>query len=267
MARIIKYIPEQKEAGEKFPVVIGLPGFVGMLDGGRIERILKELNNYRIAGCGVLYDGIDEEREGERDRKVVCRFNLEDVTKNIEEAFKRIAEDERFDVNRSGALTTSISSCALNHAFVYNRLNGTNLKALAQISPWVSYKTYRTEAERKWLEMKLSQGMSEIPITSRFDSERGITRVIPAECAPELKKLDSIAELRENGYKKRFDIMTLLGNKDKTCSPDAMMEYHRALCGDDKNLIVFDGEDHNIPFERIVEPAISFFVENLILRN
>ena len=260
MGKIIKYIPDSPMPFGGFPAVIGLPGFVGTLEGGRIDAILKELCSKGTAGYGVLYDGIDEERITDRNRKVVCNFNLNSYTEDIRQAFERISEDERINLGGVGVLAASISGCVFAHALVNKKLNGITPRRYASVSPLVGYSSYRTERERRGLEMAIKEGiMKEIPITSPFDKERGIERVIPASCADELKALDSLSELRAGYSSRRMNVMTIIGGKDKTSNPKEMMDYHNALHGDGRNLLVFSDEDHNIPLNLMREKVIEFF--------
>lgn len=271
MAKIIKYLPKDIKPQRGFPALIGLPGFVGKLEGGRIDSILKSLTDKGIAGCGVLYDGIDEETNDDRNKKIVCNFSLESYIKDIEQAFQRLKEDEKIDTSRVGILASSISGAVFAYALARNRLSRIVPVAYASISPLVGYSSYANEATRAGLERAIAEGaMTEIPLpVSRFDRERNLRRVIPIACVSDLKTLDSIPELRDNYFNNGMEVLTLYGKSDNISSPAAIEQYHDALYGkkDDKHLIGFDGEGHDLPLELIQEPIVDFFTRNLLLRR
>ncbi len=133
------------------------------------------------------------------------------------------------------------------------------------MSPWVSFKTYSTEEKRNDLEYAIDNKLiTHIPLDqSKLDEERNIIRQLSISCAPELRRLDAIAELERNYHHKKMEIMTIFGKDDKISSPDAMRDYDRVLHGGNY-LIEFKGEGHATPAEKIIPHTNKFFEDYLI---
>ena len=253
----IKRFPEKGIVGErsKGPVIIGMPGFVGALEGGRIEDILSDLSEEGFVNYGLVFSDI--EMDG---NKVTCHVNFRNYLRDVDKTIKRVLSDPFVDPSRLAFLASSIGGAVFGHwAPRQNREEGSgvDIKRYASVSPIPGWSQYRTPEIRAYAET-----LPEIRITSPLDEERGIERVIPNSSLPEVKKFDAIKELRENYASDGMSVLTLFGRHDDIISGvEAIREYHEALGGNprDRNELVGYDCGHAIPNDLSKERIKAFF--------
>lgn len=251
------YSPKKSKKDEKMPAVLGMPGFVGTLKDGRVEQILQELSKKGIFGMGMLYDGIEK-----KGNKVVCDFNIRTYLKNMQEAFEILYDNPRVDNERVGVIASSISGAIFSYGIANKKTNGISPKAYIGISPLMGWQYYGNE-EQRYLLKKASEEklLDEFEITSIYDAQRNIKRVIPIKCVKEMEKIDGIIELRKNPPK-NLETLTLIGNLDERATPSSMERAHYALGGKPEDILRFM-TGHAIPIKEIKKPIIKFLERTL----
>ena len=238
-----------KEKQENQPVIIGMPGFVRTLRGGRIETILKEMSEEGYKGYGVIFDDIKR-----HDKIVHCHFNLDNYLKNVDEAFQQAKEDPETDSSRIGVIASSISGSVFAY---YLAQNNPDVNCYLSISPLVGWDYYRTEQERNY-----ALTLPFFPITTDNDKKKGIRRIVPSSSYDEMQKIDSFQALKYAEFT-GMNVMTLVGSADDVADPNSIKDYHKALGGTKKGLIEYQGIEHAIPLELSKETIKDFFRRNL----
>jgi len=242
-----------KKTKKQVPAILGMPGFVGTLKGGRIEQILQELSQRGILGLGMMYDGIEKNVN-----KVICNFNLKKYLKNMQKAFEILYNNPKIDNERIGVIASSISGAIFAYGIVNNKTNGISPKAYAGISPLMGWPYFGTEEQRYLLKIAAKRkAIDEFEITSVYDAQRGIKRVIPIECIKEMEEIDGIAELEKIPLK-NLEVLTLIGNLDERASPSSMERAHYALGGKPDGIRRYI-TGHALPIGDIKEPVVEFF--------
>ncbi len=254
----IKIYPSAKNEEGKKPAIIGMPGFVGTLEGGRIEKLFEEFAYNGVVCIGMMYDGIEHQGN-----KIVCKFNMDNYIKNMQEALEMTSRMPDVDTSRIGIISSSISGAVFASGLVNNRTSGITPKSYVSISPLLGWQYYKTPEFRTGAEQAIKAGIkTDLVITSVYDAERGIKRVIPLSCLDGVWNIDGLKELEKyppNG----MQVMTLVGCLDDTSSPESMRKYHERLGGAPKDLIEFEMEGHAIPFDKMRMPVASFLERTL----
>jgi len=254
----IKIYPSAKNGQEKKPAIIGMPGFVGTLEGGRIEKLFKEFAYNGVICIGMMYDGIEHQGN-----KVICNFNINTYIKNMQEAFEMISRMPNVDTNRIGVMASSISGAVFAYGLADNRTAGINPRSYVAISPLVAWQYYKTPEFRAGAEHAIKAGIKkDLIITSVYDAKRGIERVLPLSCLKGIEKVDGLREL-ESYSPNGMEVMTLVGCLDDTSSPESMRKYHEQLGGKPEDLVNFEMEGHAIDFNKMRVPVTSFLERTL----
>jgi len=251
------YSAKNSKKNEKIPAVLGMPGFVGTLKDGRVEQILQELTKKGIFGIGMMYDGIEK-----RGNKVTCNFNLEVYLQNMKEAFEILYNNPKVDNERVGIIASSISGAIFAYGIANNQTNGITPRAYVAISPLMGWEYFGNEEQRYLLKQARERKLlKDFEITSIYDAQRGIKRVLPVECTKEMEKIDGILELEKNPPKD-LETLTLIGSLDERASPGSMERAHYVLGGKPENLLRFI-TGHALPIDNIEKPIIKFFERTL----
>jgi mannose-6-phosphate isomerase-like protein (cupin superfamily) len=242
----------------KAPAIIGMPGFVERIDGGRIDTALDELSKEGFIGYSMQFKGVTSEES-----TVICNFNLESYLKDVKEVYDRALSDPDVDKERIGFLASSISGAIFPHFLARYPETNKSIRAYVAISPvmgWEHYADKATRDEIKSLGKKRLMGY--LSITSDYDEKRGIERVIPRRCFPELEKLDTMKAL-ENWLHNGMNVMTLVGINDIVTPSSSMKSYHAKLGGNPESLKEYPC-GHAIPLDLIREPVKEFFKSTLL---
>jgi hypothetical protein len=242
---------------EKKPAILGMPGFVKGLEGGRIDMIFEDLSKEMVC-MGMMYDGIEDSGS-----KVVCDFSLSRYMQNMKEAFEELSQHPNVDASRVGVIASSVSGAIFAYGLSNGATNGISPKCYVSVSPLVGWKYFGTEELRNALvNARDKKLIEEFPITSVYDAQRGITRVIPIRCLDEIEKIDGLQELanfKPNG----MSVMTLVGALDDRASAKSMGVYHEMLGGKSEHLLHYESEGHAIPIDKMKEPVEKFFRKHL----
>lgn len=250
MTEIKTFYPEKP--GE-FPLVIGLPGFVSTLEGGRTRDILSELPNHGIAGYGITYSGIKE-----KNGLITCNVSQKSFRRDLVKLIDEAIEDSRIDHSRISFFVSSISGGVLGD-YLANSSNPIKPLSIVSISPLLGgpyFLPEQTEEEREQM-----KNLPYVNISSPADKEQGIERRIPRNAFKEIAEIDALRDLRENYHGPPIKMLTIVGRKDKVADPVSIREYHKIIGGEDKYLVEIDC-GHAIPSQEIGSMIIRFFEEN-----
>lgn len=253
------YMPKG-EVREKHPVVIGIPGLVDSTETTRIDHILSTLADNGIVGVKYYHSGI--RREG---NVITCPIDHELLLTDFGETLKAIkgfAPGLKIYRSHIGVLASSIGAGIFGEYFARHDNPRGQINAFASISPLPGWNQYADfETRRRVLSSK-----GEIDITSKWDKEKGIQRVIPHKSLSDLTKLDSLHALelyrdilRTHHYP---ETLTIAGSEDKIVSIDDSKEFHRLLGGKPKNFVQIEGS-HELPEDKTNGLVVDFFVKSL----
>jgi len=239
------------ELSDESPIVFALPGLVGAGEQTRMNNILEDLAKIGTTGILIYYAQTTRETE----KTIKCRFNFDQVTEEITRTIEKELSSLKANRNRIGLISNSISAIPATKILA-NSNSGFNISVYSSISPLLGWKYFARPELRKLFE----EG-ADIPISSPEEKKAGIIRLIPRDLVSHLAGINLFEELDHLEYKSNgAKVLTVMGKRDNSSSPDSIREYHKRIGGSPENLIELDaghdvmGSDHYI---------IDFMARNL----
>lgn len=213
-------------------LVIGVPGLVKPTEGSMVESLkgMPNIKFFRVPYSLVTGNG----------NQIVCNFNQETYIQEVEHAYEQALENKR-DGEAIGVVASSIG------AYFFSKFlaeSGAKIDWAFLFSPFVKINpalnrlvNYHLENER------------DLNISSQFDSDNGVERIIPYKDIIPVAGIDCLQFAK---YMRIGEVVTLMGSRDERANPYAIQKFHYALGGTQENLVVFDS-GHNLPRQKAIE--------------
>ncbi len=235
---------------EKRPLIIGAGGLLEKEETGRIDETLGSLREYGCITYGVKFSAIC--RDGDT---LVCPISfawIGDVKATVETALN----DERIDKKRIGIIASSLGATMMDYFIARDHTLAEGLGPYTAISPFARLNRQLVPAIQKFQERK-----QDLDLSSAYDKERGIKRVIPYSNLDIILDLDSTAELEKRSRIYHINPLTIIGVKDDRCDIEAMKKRHEILDGKSENLLQHNC-GHAIPQQEIEKDIVQFIKNN-----
>ena len=229
--------------------LIALPGFVHKSEVSRVDSLLEIFqHSHGFKPYRVNYSTITRD-----ENQIICHFNLNRYISDLD----AIVRNQEFE-SPTAVFASSMGASIVGH-YIAQHPYDHGITAYATVSPLPSWEQYANERIRE----RITQDKRNVPLTGKYDIQKGFTRYIPAEDIHEVQKANALAALAASPPTQKLKVLTFIGTQDEVTSLEKMRAYHAALGGTSENIKEY-ACGHGIPQESYQDALIAFFTENIL---
>lgn len=236
------------ERRKNAPVIIGIPGFVSKIHGGRIHDVLETLSQEGFVGYAISqYTGTHEDG-----KRIEVPFNLESYIQDVEQLFDfALSETANPRIN---IFASSIGASVLTH-FLARTKRLPNITSYVSVAPFLGTKRSNKKDFPK-VNGKTQKIPRYIPITTQSDKKAGIKRIIPGNSKPQLDLIDAL-EAAKNSRDIAY-VQTHIATKDRLVEQASAEKYHLEMGGVPEDRYLYKS-GHDISHEESRDRILNFF--------